>query len=73
MRIWSIFIGRIFGVDLRIHLTFLLLLFFVITQANQAGVSTGRASLLFLLILFAVLWHELAHALVATFDLLVFC
>lgn len=65
MRIWSIFIGRLFGVDLRIHITFLLLLAVVLTQSNDAGVSLERGFVLFLVILGAVLWHELIHALVS--------
>jgi Zn-dependent protease/CBS domain-containing protein len=65
MRIWSIFVGRIFGVDLRLHVTFLLLLAVVLSQSNDAGVSFGRGFILFLLILGAVLWHELFHALVS--------
>ena len=65
MRIWSIFVGRIFGVDLRLHVTFLLLLAVVLSQSNDAGVSLGRGLILFLLIFGAVLWHELFHALVS--------
>jgi Zn-dependent protease/predicted transcriptional regulator len=65
MRIWSISIGRIFGIDIRIHLTFVLLLFLVVTQATEAGVSATRGIVLFLTMLGAVLLHELAHALVA--------
>jgi len=65
MRIWSIFVGRIFGVDLRLHVTFLLLLAVVLSQSNDAGVSFGRGFILFFLIFGAVLWHELFHALVS--------
>src|SRR5262249_54776515 len=65
MRIWSISIGRIFGIEVRIHLTFVLLLFLVVTQATEAEVSARRGVVLFLMILGAVLLHELAHVLVA--------
>src|SRR5690349_13770754 len=65
MRIWSIFVGRVFGVDLRLHITYLLLLVVVLTQSDKAGVSVERGFVLFLLILGAVLWHELIHALVS--------
>jgi len=64
-RIWSIFVGRIFGVDLRLHITFLLLVAVVLTQSHDAGVSSGRGFVLFLMILGAVLWHELIQALVS--------
>src|SRR5438067_5470615 len=66
MRIWSIFVGRLFGVDLRLHITFLALLAAVLSQSYDAGVSLERGFALFLLILGAVLWHELIHALVST-------
>src|SRR5689334_23846325 len=36
-RIWSIFVGRLFGVDLRLHITFLLLLVVVLSQSHEAG------------------------------------
>lgn len=64
-RIWSIFVGRLFGVDLRLHITFLLLLVVVLSQSHEAGASTERGIVLFLVILGAVLWHELIHALVS--------
>ena len=66
MRIWSIFVGRLFGVDLRLHITFLALLAAVLSQSYDAGISLERGFALFLLILGAVLWHELIHALVST-------
>ncbi len=65
MRIWSISIGRVFGVELRLHITFVLLLFLVVSQATEAGVSAGRGLALFFIILGAVLWHELCHGLAA--------
>ena len=56
---------RLFGVPVRFHFTFILLLIFLIT----AGVGGGRSVLLdalFILILFvSVLLHELGHAMVA--------
>ena len=65
MRIWSIFVGRLFGVDLRLHITFLLLLAVVLSLSHDAGVTYGRGFVVFLMILGAVLWHELIHALVS--------
>jgi Zn-dependent protease/CBS domain-containing protein len=56
---------RIFGVPVRLHFTFILLLVFLLVAgvgANQSGASTA----VYVLALFAsVLLHELGHALVA--------
>ncbi len=65
MRIWSISIGRLFGIELRVHITFVLLLFLVVSQATEAGVSAGHGVALFFIIFGAVLWHELCHGLAA--------
>lgn len=65
MRNWSIPVGRIFGVDLRVHLTFLGLLAFIwMTEAAaHSNASPGRGLALVGIILASVLLHELAHAL----------
>lgn len=65
MRNWSIPAGRVFGVELRIHLTFLFLLVFVwLTESSARGkVSAGRGVALVAIIFGSVVLHELGHAL----------
>src|SRR4030095_49469 len=67
MRNWSIPAGRIFGVEIRIHLTFFFLLIFVaVTEsANRGPDSAIRALALVGIIFGCVVLHELGHALVA--------
>src|SRR5437764_13137472 len=67
MRNWSIPAGRIFGVEIRIHLTFLFLLVFVwlTDSASHATVTPGRGLALVGIIFASVLLHELGHALVS--------
>ncbi len=64
---WSFPAGRLFGVDVRIHLTFLFLLAFVwFTQSAALGTSGAARGLLLVLIIFGcVVAHEMGHALVA--------
>jgi Zn-dependent protease/CBS domain-containing protein len=65
MRNWSIPAGRVFGIELRIHLTFLFLLIFVwLTESAQRGaVSVGRGLALVGIIFGSVVLHEMGHAL----------
>jgi Zn-dependent protease/CBS domain-containing protein len=67
MRSWSISVGRIFGVDLRIHWTFFLLPLFVwYTEYAAHGTANEGRGLALVAIMFAcVLTHEFGHALVA--------
>ena len=67
MRNWSIPAGRIFGVELRIHLTFLFLLAFVwLTEsAAHANPNPARGLALVGIVFGSVVLHELGHALVA--------
>ena len=67
MRGWSFPAGRLFGVDIRIHVTFLFLLGFVwFSESLTMGVSgPGRGLALAAIILGCVIVHELAHAVVA--------
>jgi len=65
---WSWKIGRIAGIDLRVHATFLILLAWAALASYRAtGTATGAArGVLFTLALFAsVVLHELGHALTA--------
>jgi Zn-dependent protease/CBS domain-containing protein len=67
MRGWSFPAGRLFGVDIRIHVTFLFLLGFVwFSESLTMGVSgPGRGLALVSIIFGCVIVHELAHAVVA--------
>lgn len=64
---WSVKVCRIFGIPVRIHLTFLLLLLFIALRRpdEAAGLSGLRGVLLVLAIFACVVAHELAHSLVA--------
>src|SRR5947209_1619932 len=66
MRTLSIFAGRIFGVELRVHLSFLFLLLFLLL--NQYAVSgtmgVGRELALVGIIFISVVLHECGHLLV---------
>jgi len=64
MRNWSIPAGRIFGVELRIHLTFFFLLVFVwLTESAAHGpANAGRGLALVGIIFGSVVLHELGHA-----------
>jgi Zn-dependent protease/CBS domain-containing protein len=70
MRNWSIPAGRVFGVELRIHLTFFFLLIFVwLTESAAHGpANAGRGLALVGIIFGSVVLHELGHALVALRD-----
>jgi CBS domain-containing protein/Zn-dependent protease len=65
MRGWSFPAGRFFGVEVRIHAFFLLLLAIVVAAGSLAGASTGRVLTLWFLLLFAVVVREVARALAA--------
>jgi len=67
MRNWSISVGRLFGIEIRIHLTFVFLLAFVwATEATSQGAAATMRGLGLVGIIFgSVVLHELGHALVA--------
>lgn len=67
MKNWSVPAGRVFGIELRIHLTFLFLLAFIwLTEsAGHAPVNPARGLALVGIILGSVVLHEMGHALVA--------
>lgn len=67
MRSWSIPVGRLFGIEIRLHLTFLFLLFFVwSTEGSTQDPGAALRGLALVGIVFAsVVLHELGHALVA--------
>jgi Zn-dependent protease len=64
---WSIPIGRVFGITLRLHVTFLLLLAWVAYEAfGVGGVSAARWELARVCLVFAcIALHELGHSVVA--------
>ncbi len=67
MRTWSLPAGRIFGIEVRIHLSFALLLLFVgmNEQMTRIAVTPWRGTALIAIVFSAVILHELGHALVA--------
>ena len=70
MRSWSVSAGRIFGIEVRIHITFLFLLIFVwMTESAPHGTVAGavipRGLALVAVIFGCVILHELGHALAA--------
>ena len=63
---WSWRLGRIAGIDLYVHATFLLLLAWVAIQERGQGLAAVAGSMLYIVALFAiVVLHELGHALTA--------
>ncbi|HTV04466.1 MAG TPA: CBS domain-containing protein [Acidobacteriaceae bacterium] len=65
MRAWSFPLGRWFGVDIRIHHFFVLLLGFSLLAAYDTGVSAWRGIMLWLLLLLVVVVREVARVIVA--------
>jgi Zn-dependent protease/CBS domain-containing protein len=64
MRSWSISVGRLFGVDVRIHLTFLILPMFIFWTdyaANQQSANGSHDLALVGIILACVAAHECGH------------
>ncbi len=64
---WSVSIGRIFGINFRIHITFFLLLFFIFTSVlNKEGFGGAVLATLFICAVFVcVLIHEVGHSMIA--------
>lgn len=68
MRSWSISVGRLFGVDVRLHLTFIILPMFVFWteySANRGSANGPRDIALVGIILACVAAHECGHMLAA--------
>src|ERR1035438_8828574 len=66
MRSWSIHVGRLFGVEVRLHLTFLILPLFVFwTEYNVHPANGPRDLALVGIILACVAAHEIGHLSVA--------
>jgi Zn-dependent protease/predicted transcriptional regulator len=64
---WSLNVGKIFGINFRIHFTFFLLIFFIfISVLNQFGIDRAILATLFICAVFiCVLIHEIGHSLIA--------
>src|SRR5258705_2055817 len=64
---WSIRFARVAGIDLKIHVTFLIFLAWIgFTYYNVGGPDAALQGTLFIVLLFlCVLLHELGHALTA--------
>jgi CBS domain-containing protein len=67
MRGWSFPLGRVLGVELRIHTFFLLLLGLSIAEAGAVGASASRGVGLWLGLLLALAVREVARALMAAY------
>src|SRR5258708_13788047 len=67
MRSFSIHVGRLFGVEVRLHLTFLILPLFVFwTEYNARRTPNGPRDLALVgIVLACVAAHEIGHMLVA--------
>lgn len=68
MRSWSIPLGRFFGIDVRLHITFLILPLFVFWTeyaAHQGSANAGRDVAMVGIILACVAAHEAGHIFVA--------
>jgi Zn-dependent protease/CBS domain-containing protein len=68
MRSWSIPLGHVFGIDVRIHITFLILPLFVFWTeyaAHQGSANAGRDLAMVGIILACVVAHEAGHIFVA--------
>jgi Zn-dependent protease len=68
MRAWSFPLGRWFGVDLRIHMFFVLLLGFCLLSTGVSGVSAWRGVMLWLALLLAVFVREIARLITAAWN-----
>jgi len=64
---WSLNIGKIFGINFRIHITFFLLLIFIFTSVlNERGLNQAFLAMLFICAVFTcVVIHEIGHSLFA--------
>jgi Zn-dependent protease/predicted transcriptional regulator len=64
---WSYSAGKVFGINFKIHVTFLILLFFIFfVGLYQEGLEKAVVAVLFILAVFAsVLIHEIGHSLIS--------
>ena len=63
---WSWRIGRVAGINISVHVTFLLILLWIVVEEYALGVRAMAGSALYMVALFTiVVMHELGHALTA--------
>ena len=63
---WSWRIGRIAGISISVHVTFLLILLWIVVEEYALGLRAMAGSVLYMVALFTiVVMHELGHALTA--------
>ena len=63
---WSLPVGRIVGIDVRVHVSFLVLVALFALAAPEPGLRAAVASVGWLLVIFScVVVHELSHCVVA--------
>ncbi|HKN68210.1 MAG TPA: site-2 protease family protein, partial [Gemmatimonadaceae bacterium] len=63
---WSWRIGRIAGISISVHVTFLLILLWIVVEEYALGLRAMAGSALYMVALFTiVVMHELGHALTA--------
>jgi Zn-dependent protease len=63
---WSFKLGKIFGIQFQIHVTFLILLVFIFLAGLKRGQEQALLGVLFICAVFAcVLIHEIGHSLIA--------
>ncbi len=64
---YSLVVGRFFGIPIKLHFTFLLLLIFIgISGASGGNIASGLYGMLVVIFVFlCVIFHEIGHSLVA--------
>src|SRR6185437_15471046 len=68
MRSWSIPMGHVFGVEIRLHFFFALLLGLSLVYTGMSGMAAIRGIALWLLLLAVVCVREIARAIVSTYQ-----
>lgn len=62
---WSLKVGSVFGIPIRLHATFLLLVAWLVSWAASRGQDIGLWLVAFFLVFGSLLCHELGHAVAA--------
>ncbi|HVV36159.1 MAG TPA: site-2 protease family protein [Acidimicrobiales bacterium] len=64
-RRWSVRVGRVAGIDIRLHASMLLLVWLVVASASQTHTGLGAGFLWITAIFVSVLVHEFSHSITA--------